>query len=111
MPGDPVSIDIQELSGSATSIQMNGSSDDRRDVDVTPEELARLAAEVVALIEHHREELRRATAELTALQRTVRTEIRDAVTELERLAGAELPVPAAEDTAAPAPRRRFLRRR
>lgn len=55
---------------------------------VDPEEFARLAAEVVALIEHHRDELREAMAELTALQRTLRAEVRDAVTLLQEAAGA-----------------------
>ncbi len=54
------------------------------EIDVA--EFARLAAEVVAMIEHHRDELRVAMAELTALQRTVRSEIRDAVHQLDRIA-------------------------
>ncbi len=55
---------------------------------VDPEEFARLAAEVVALIEHHRDELREAMAELTGLQRTLRAEVRAAVTLLQEAAGA-----------------------
>lgn len=55
---------------------------------VDPEEFARLAAEVVALVEHHRDELRAAMAELTALQRTIRAEVRDAVALLQEAAQA-----------------------
>lgn len=51
-----------------------------------PDELARLAAEAVALIEHHRAELQATMAELTALQRQVRTEIREAVAALQEVA-------------------------
>ncbi|MFZ4518087.1 MAG: hypothetical protein ACOYOP_06845 [Microthrixaceae bacterium] len=64
---------------------------------VDPEEFARLAAEVVALVEHHRDELRAAMAELTALQRTIRAEVRDAVALLQeaaQAASATVPGPA-----------------
>ena len=54
--------------------------------DLDARQLAVVAAEVVAMIEHHRDELRAAMAELTALQRTVRSEIRDAVQQLDRIA-------------------------
>lgn len=50
------------------------------------EELARLAAETVALIEHHRGELQAAMAELTALQRAVRSELRATLAEVRTLA-------------------------
>jgi len=83
---------------------------------VDAEEFARLAAEVVAMIEHHRAELRAAVDELTALQRTVRTEIRDAIHELDAIAagrpeavGATDPEPTADAT--PGSSRRLRRRR
>ena len=73
-------------------------------------ELARVAAEVTALIEHHRGELRAAMEELTALQRTVRSEIRAAVHELDRIAaGASSTSDAGE--AAPVARESRRRRR
>ncbi len=53
---------------------------------VDAEELARLAAETVALIEHHRSELQAAMAELTALQRAVRAELRTTLAEVRALA-------------------------
>jgi acyl-CoA reductase-like NAD-dependent aldehyde dehydrogenase len=63
----------------------------RLDAARSAEDLAVVAAEVVAMIEHHRDELQAAMAELTALQRTVRSEIRDAIHELDRIAsGAEV---------------------
>lgn len=55
---------------------------------VDADELARLAAETVALIEHHRAELRATMAELTALQRSVRSELRSALAEAAQLAEA-----------------------
>jgi hypothetical protein len=79
----------------------------------TADELARAAAEVVAMIEHHRGELRAAMDELTALQRTVRAEIRDAIHELDRIAGGitdDAPGPPAPGTDR-APRRRGRFRR
>ncbi len=72
----------------------------------SPEELAAVAAEVVAMIEHHRDELRVAMDELTALQRTVRSEIRQAIHELDRIAAG---LPATDGTSDPddaAPNRR-----
>ena len=53
---------------------------------VDAEELARLAAETVALIEHHRAELQATMAELTALQRAVRSELRTTLAEVRALA-------------------------
>lgn len=53
---------------------------------VDAEELARLAAETVALIEHHRAELQATMAELTALQRAVRSELRATLAEVRELA-------------------------
>jgi hypothetical protein len=53
---------------------------------VDPDELARLAAETVALIEHHRAELQATMAELTTLQRAVRSELRTALAEVRELA-------------------------
>ena len=53
---------------------------------VDAEELARLAAETVALIEHHRAELTATMAELTALQRAVRSELRTTLAEVRALA-------------------------
>ncbi|MFM7509612.1 MAG: hypothetical protein ACKO5A_08700 [Actinomycetota bacterium] len=50
------------------------------------EELARVAAEAVALIEHHRAELEATMAELTALQRAVRSELRSTIAEVRELA-------------------------
>ncbi|MFZ4432742.1 MAG: hypothetical protein ACOYOQ_06030 [Microthrixaceae bacterium] len=53
---------------------------------VDAEDLARLAAETVALIEHHRAELHGTMAELTALQRAVRSELRTTLAEVRALA-------------------------
>jgi len=53
---------------------------------VDAEELARMAAETVALIEHHRAELQATMAELTALQRAVRSELRATLAEVRSLA-------------------------
>jgi phage shock protein A len=53
---------------------------------VDAEDLARLAAETVALIEHHRTELQATMAELTALQRAVRSELRATLVEVRELA-------------------------
>jgi len=53
---------------------------------VDADELARLAAETVALIEHHRAELQATMAELTALQRAVRSELRGTLSEVRSLA-------------------------
>lgn len=53
---------------------------------VDAEELARLAAETVALIEHHRAELHATMAELTALQRAVRSELRTTLAEVRAFA-------------------------
>ncbi len=78
-------------------------SDDRERLAAgagSAEELALVAAEAVAMIEHHRDELRAAMAELTALQRTVRAEIRDAIHELDRIA-AGVPAAAAPTGTAP----------
>jgi hypothetical protein len=78
---------------------------------VSAQELALVAAEIVAMIEHHRDELRVAMAELTALQRTVRSEIREAIQELDRIAaGDTAPRPSADAPDAPSPSRRPFRR-
>jgi len=53
-----------------------------------PEELRRVGAEVVAMIERHRRELEATMAELTRMQRAIRQEARDLVQQLELLADA-----------------------
>lgn len=71
--------------GAPTAVQP--ASDPPSEVRVVDaEELARLAAETVALIEHHRAELQATMAELTALQRAVRSELRTTLAEVRALA-------------------------
>lgn len=53
--------------------------DDDQAPPMTADELARAAAELAALVEHHRQELIDTMAELTRLQRVLRSETRAAI--------------------------------